>query len=973
MTGSMQFLHSFFLVTPLQKIKKIRAFSLFVFLVGVFYFIGLPSVRAQGVGFEKNDIQEPPFQGGVGFPNHADKLETLTPEEIEKGRAFLKNRSDLPRLQDFHEGVKKDEKSPLNKTSAATKPDFPHPDPAPVKEEEEPESITPFESYIARELPENVSLQIDPFGYDLFEAPSETFEPVEAIPVGPDYHLGPGDEIRITIWGKLNADLVNPIDRDGKIVLPQLGAVHLSGLTFSEAKTLIVKEFSRYYKASEVKMNISMGQLRTIPVFVVGKVKKPGRYTVSSFSTLINALFVAGGPSTVGSMRDIQLRRNGKTISSFDVYSLLLKGEKEGDAPLMPGDIIFVPTVGPRVGISGNVKVPALYELKGSKTLKVFIEMAGGVTATGDLQQVQVERILNHGTKIILDVNLGQLSEFENIELKSGDFVKVFSIDSRIKNAVTLKGNVVRPGIFEWREGMKVSDLFKGPEDFLPETFLKFALIERLVPPDYHKDYLSVPLEKLLRHPEIKENVSLYPEDKVVVFNQWDLMEKKSVEILGAVNLPGAYEYRNNMKLSDLFKLAGGLKRPEYPDSYLPEGIVVRKMPPDFQEEKIPFNLTDAILKEDASADFMLKPLDEVYLFDQWELSQKKTARVVGAVNLPGIFPLAKNMRVTDLLSLAGGTKYYAYLVSAELTRIIPTRDGPSIERINIDLEQAIAGNADANILLQPDDYLAVQAVPEWELYRTVKIEGEVRFPGVYTSKKGERLSSLIKRAGGLTPNAYLKGAVFSRKSVQVLQQQQLDDAINRLEQQLITQSATTIDTALSSEAALQHQSSAAQRDALLAKMRSAKAKGRMAIDLQPVELFERSTSDVVLEEGDVLMIPERPQQVQVIGAVFNQTAFIYDHETTVSEYLKKAGGMTENANDDALYVLKVDGTAFSKQQTEGFWFWKKHLKSSTLDPGDTIVVPERLDKIAWLREVKDITQILYQMAVTAGVLIVAF
>ncbi|MFQ5587920.1 MAG: SLBB domain-containing protein [Nitrospiria bacterium] len=902
-----------------------------------------------------------------GLELNASQLNALTPEELEKGRVLLKQQSRqavtenpvIARESKAEPAPKKEVKTPFRSLPKNRSPS---------------KSGGPFGAYIGQAIPSRISLDIAPFGYDLFRRAPKTFEPVQAIPVGPDYHLGPGDEIRITVWGKLNADFAKSIDRDGKIVLPQLGAVHLSGLTFSEAKTLIEKEFSRYYKSTEVKMNISMGQLRTIPVFVVGKVEQPGRYTLSSFSTLINALFVSGGPSPVGSMRDIQLKRDGKTLSRFDVYNLLLKGEKKGDLHLKSGDIIFVPTVGPRVGISGNVKVPAIYEMKGQNTLKALIEMAGGVTAAGDLQRVQVERISEDASKKVLDVNLDSLRDQDNIMLRDGDFVKIFSIDPRIKNAVTLKGNVVRPGVFEWREGMRVHDLFQDMDDFLPDTFLDFALIERLVPPDHHSEYLSVPLQKLLKQPETTENIHLRPDDKLVVFNRWDLLSKQQVRIHGAVNKPGAYEYRPKMKLSDLFKLAGGLQRFEHPESYLPEGLIVRRMPPDFHEEKIPYRvLPVAVADGDPSADFALQPLDEVYVFDQWALSQKKVARIAGAVNNPGTFSLAKNMRIRDLLSLAGGTKYYAYLVSAELTRIMPTAEGPKTERMDIDLEKAIAGDPASNILLKADDYLSVQNVPEWALYRTVRIEGEVRFPGAYTSKKGERLSSLIERAGGMTDSAYLKGAVFTRQSVRALQQQQLDDAIDRLEQQLLSRSSTTMEAALTPEAAAQQKVALAQRKALLAKMRSAKAKGRMALNLQRSDVFKESPSDVVLEEGDRLFIPERPQQVQVMGAVFNQTAFIFDDDTTVSKYLKKAGGMTEDADEDALYVLKVDGTAYSKRQNEGFWFWKKKLKSSTLDPGDTIVVPEKLDKIAWLRETKDITQILYQMAVTAGVLIVAF
>lgn len=901
----------------------------------------------------------------------------LTPEAIKRGNVFLEN-------QFKQKSIKEPPKKTMTEHSVLLSSARPQ-EPQGKKQQgrnrltgndlaqtrELKKNVSPFESYLLEALPSNIPLKIAPFGYDLFHRSPTSFVPLDAVPVGPDYLLGPGDELRITVWGKINADISESLDRDGKIVLPQLGALHLSGLTFTEAKTFIKKEFSRYYKLTEVKINISMGQLRTIPVFVVGKVQRPGTYTLSSFSTLINALFASGGPSEVGTLRDIQVKRQGKTISHFDLYDLLLKGDKGQDIRMMAGDVIFVPTVGPRIGITGNVKVPAVYEAKDTLNLRELITMAGGINATAYLQQVQIERVSGKRDKIVLDLNLEDFGNQGDLNLKDGDLVKIFSIAPGIKNGVTLKGNVVRPGIFEWHPGMRFRSLIKGLEDLLPETFLDYALIERLVPPDGHKEIFSVALEKLLVQKDEKEDLLLQSGDTIVVFNQSDFLEKKVVRIHGAVNQPGDYAHRVNMKLSDLFKLAGGLKRPEHPESYLPDGIVIRKMLPDFHDEKISFNFIKAILKQESSADILLHPFDEVYLFDQSNLSQKKRVQVVGAVQKPGRFLWAKNMRINDLIHLAEGTQYYAFLESAELTRIAPSAKGPLMERITINLEKALAGDVESNILLSPDDYLSIRSVPEWQLYRTVQIEGEVRFPGLYTSKKGERLSSLIERAGGLTRDAYLKGAVFTRKSVQKLQQQQLDDSIDRFEQQMLSKSALTIEGALSPDAALQHKAAVAQRRALIQKMRAAKAIGRMSIYLSGLETFRGSASDVLLEEGDVLHIPEQPEQVQVIGSVFNQTAFIFDEKSTVSDYIDKAGGITDLADEENLYILKIDGTAVSRHQKKGFW--AKNLIASTLDPGDTIVVPEDIEKIAWLRETKDMTQILYQIAVAAGVLLVAF
>ncbi len=803
------------------------------------------------------------------------KLNNLTPGELEKGKDFLKAR----------EQGNKTPRAGINKragiSSRTIETDSNKPSVSPQKKTPTLNQLSQFESYLRGKHSQTISLDINQFGYDLFRQAPASFSPVDVIPVTSDYLLGPGDEVRIDIWGKLNVDHMLEIDRDGKIILPQLGTLHLAGLSFSEAKGFLLKELSRYYKASEVKMNVSMGRLRSIRAFVVGKAAHPGSYTLSSFSTLINALFSAGGPSKVGTMRNIIVKRHGKTIVQLDLYDLLLKGNKGKDIRLMSEDVIFIPSVGPLIGVAGNVNVPAIYESKGRMTLRSLIKMAGGISATGYLQRVQVERIFENKTKIVLDVDLEGLpgeSNIPDILLSDGDLVRVFSIENKITNAVSLKGNVVRPGTYEWKKGMRLKDLLKSFDDLLPDTFLDYVLIERRVPPDQHREYLSSNLGKLFLEADLEENLEenifLHPDDIILVYNRWDISEKKLVHVEGAVNKPGAFEYRPNMKLS-------------------------------------------------------------------------------------------------DLLYLAGGVKDVAFLEAGELTRIIPTSEGPEIKRFFVDLEEVLSGERASNIHLAPDDHLSVQTVPEWELYRSVMISGEVRFPGGYTSKKGEKLSSLIERAGGYTDNAYLKGAVFSRKSVRALQQRQLDEAIDRLESQILSQSAMGIDTALTPEAAQQELAATMQRKALIAKMRSAKALGRMAIGLEDLESFGDSPSNVTLEEGDHLTIPERPQQIQVIGAVYNQTAFIFDEEEDVGDYLEKAGGFTKAADEELIYVLKVDGTALSKRQTKGLF--RRSLMSRVLDPGDTIVIPEEIDKISWLKETKDLTQILFQMAVTAGVLIATF
>lgn len=695
-------------------------------------------------------------QGGFSSSSSISSPDALSPDQIQKAKETLQ------------------QQAPEKPAERPASPEVPSP---PVEH-----GLSPFEAYIQGKRPLTVLTEIQQFGYGLFRQAPSTFAPVDSVPVGPDYLLGPGDEIRMSIWGKVNAEHPATIDREGKISLPQIGILHLAGLTFSEAKDFLEKEMSRYYKPSEVKMNVSMGRLRSIRVFVVGNAQRPGSYTLSSLSTLVNALFAAAGPSKNGTMRDIQLKRNGKTLVHFDLYDFLLKGDKSKDIRLMPEDVIFIPPVGPLAGIAGDVKNPAIYELREETKLLDLIWMAGGLTSVAFKGRVQVQRIEDHRFRTLFEMDMVGIenSPEKNVVLKDGDLIKIFPV-VETKTTVVLSGAVANPGEYGVASG---------------ET------------------------------------------------------------------------------------------------------------------------------------------------------------------------------KIRDVISKAGGLLYFSSN-EAELTRIKVTQEGPRTERFMIDLSKAIGGDAEQNVFLETNDYLFIKTVPEWRLHRTVQVQGEVRFPGTYTVKKGERLSSLVERAGGFTDKAYLKGAVFTREAVRELQQRQLNDSIDRLEQQILSQSAEAIEASLTPEAALQQKVSVEQRRSLIAKMRAAKAKGRISIVLTPLEEFKDSPSDLPLEEGDTLFVPEKPQQVQVIGAVYNSTAFIYEPKATVATYIKKAGGVTESANDGESYLLKVDGTAISKEQAGGFF--GGGFMSSKLDPGDTIVVPEKTERIYWLREVKDMTQILYQIAVTAGVLIVAF
>jgi polysaccharide export outer membrane protein len=625
-----------------------------------------------------------------------------------------------------------------------------------------------------------VSKDVKQFGYDLFIQPPSTFAPVDQVPVGPDYIIGPSDELRITVWGRIEGQWSVTVDRDGKISLPKVGVLSVAGLSFKELKELLAKELSKYYIGFE--MNVSMGMLRTIRVYVVGNAERPGAYTISSLSTIINALFEAGGPSKTGTMRDIQLKRNGHTIVHFDLYDFLLRGDKTNDARLMPEDVLFIPPVGPVTAIVGNVNSPAIYELKGENRISQLIELAGGLNTIAFSRRMQIERIRDNNLQVVFEADLNNAND-KDIPLQAGDVVKIFAI---------------------------------------------------------------VP-------------------------------DKRIVKVTGAVQREGDYGFSSGMTLRDLIALAGGLK-------------------------------------------------------------------------------------------------YYAYGKEAELTRIHVTDKGTETEKILFNLEKALAGEPQNNLLLKENDYLFVRTIPEWNLFQTVTISGEVKFPGVYAIKKGGKISSLIERAGGYTDKAYLRGAVFTREMIRNLQQKQIDELVNRLEMERTSAGATELAlAALSPEDARLKRAENIQKGEFVSRLKQIKAKGRMTIRIDQPELLKKSPFDLELEEGDNLYIPTNPQSVQVIGSVYNQTTFVYSKDKDYSDFIDLAGGYTENADKKNVYILKVDGSAVRPNGSFSNISWDRDLnrwefRGQGMEPGDIIVVPEKLPMVSWLSNVKDFTQILYQIAVAAGV-----
>jgi polysaccharide biosynthesis/export protein len=624
--------------------------------------------------------------------------------------------------------------------------------------------------------PAAVTSGITQFGYNLFEKSSAAFTQSGNVPVGPDYVIGPGDEIRVVVWGDIEGTWNVTVDRDGNMALPKVGTLGVTGLSFKQLKELLSRELSQYY--SGFQMNVSMGALRTIQIYVVGNAKRPGAYTISSLSTLVNALFETGGPSKTGTMRDIQVKRNKETVMHFDMYDFLIKGDKTKDVRLMPEDVIFIAPAGEQVSIAGSIKNPAIYEMKGDMTALDLIGMAGGFNDIAFNGRLQVERIVEKSRKTAFETDVPHAGE---IKLQGGDIINVFPI-----------------------------------------------------------------------------------------------------------------------------------------------------------------------------------------------VGDNKTVKISGSVQRDGEYGFSPGMTVKDLISLSGGLKYYAFDEEAELTRVKITPEGLVTEKMSIKLKDALQGKAESNIALMQNDYLFIRNIPEWRLYRTVSIKGEIKFPGVYTIEKGEPLSSLLRRAGGFTKDAYLKGAIFTRESARLRQQETIDEMLDQLDRELMTAGISGISSSLSGDEATSEKLETEQKRRFIETLRNVKAKGRIVISLSAPDKLKGTPDDIPLEEDDSIIIPEDPRMVYTVGSLYNQTSFIFDKSKDVSDYIDLSGGYTEHADKNKTYVIKVNGSAV--RLSDGFLgFSRNRIGSRDLEPGDSIIVPEKIESVKWLKETKDITQILYQIAVTAGVLIVAF
>ena len=731
------------------------------------------------------------------------------------------------------------------------------------------------------------------------------------------YQVNNGDLIEIQIFGGNNKTLSLKIDNNGNIVLPILGPVYVAGMSVSELKLFIQKKLKPTYPNSKILVNVKINSF--IQVTLSGFVDAPGIYNLNSLSTVKDLLISANGFGKLGSMRNVYLKRNGKTIKIIDFYKLIKNGDVVDTTLLRNGDIIYVPKAKKLVSLNGDINIPAIYELKDNEALKDIINYAGGLKADASKKYIKITRFENNSYTKVLFRSLKS-----NEKLKNGDKIYVYKISELNKNLVYVYGNIEKPGSFEIPKDKKLKTLLNKLV-YLKDTYYDYGLIET-----FEGRIISFNLHN-------PKNIKLSYKDKIYIFNKYEVLPEEFVKINGeVVKHKGLYRYLKGMTLKDVINNVGIL-----PEFY-PKKIKILS----YDKNRNPIMKFVDFTK---NPDYKLHPFDEITLYSYYDFNALKPIYVSGEVNKPNIYTYSENMTLKDLITAAGWITDKADTNYIELIRY-SIKNNKRVREI-----KKLTFN-DLNITLKPYDEITVKRIPDWNERKVVEIQGEVKYPGSYTIKKGDTLYDLIKRAGGYSNSAYLYGAVFTRKSIQEMQEKRLKTMIYKLKKKVAVISASARGAGQSS---LDAKNLVEAIDSLAMQAEKLKPIGRIAITLDKnLDKFKHSKYNITLQDGDKLYIPTKPDSVVVLGEVLTPTAFVYTTNSAL-KYIYQAGGVTDMA-EDIYFVVHANG--FTEKGEFGWMDSDIKVKS-----GDAITVPIKIVTSTWYGIAKDITSIVYQLAITAA------
>ncbi|MDQ2832360.1 MAG: SLBB domain-containing protein [Acidobacteriota bacterium] len=812
------------------------------------------------------------------------------------------------------------------------------------------DSPTEFQNMVANSLGKMLPV----YGAKLFRQPPSTFAPLNMVPVTPDYVVGPGDELLIQVWGQVTLNSRYIVDRSGSIYIPKVGALHVAGLSFAQMQDYLKAQMSRVFRNFD--LNVNMGQLRSIQVFVVGQARRPGSFTISSLSTLTNALFATGGPTPQGSMRHIQLKRAGKVVVDFDLYDLLERGDKTNDVQLLPGDVIYIPPVGPQVAVAGSVNSPAIYELKSAESTTVgdLLLLAAGPTNVASRQTLRLERVDDRRMRSITQISLN--AEGKATLLHDGDLLELTAVVNQYKDAITLRGNVANPGRYTWKPGMRVLDLIPDKDSLITRDYwLKKSQLGQPM-----LSYIpTCPPQTPYGIPDLRYGIAAGDEGE---HPNWRYSSTRNPNLIGLVfgNAEGTssgqpgYTDDNGVPLTD-----GGLNCTRVPDTLTSSNNSNDRYSPGNQNATPPQNAQ-------SNNSYTNGVPDNSNNYSNTGSNRTSSASASVGSNLPS--SSSGEFKPRNDVKLSEPDIDWSYAVIER-----QNRENLTTSLLPFNLGRAVlGGEGSQNLELLPGDVVTIFSksdirVPQVEQTRFVRLEGEFASSGIYSVHPGETLRQLVARAGGLTPEAYLYGSDFTRESTRRVQQQRLNQYIDQIALQVSTSAINSANTAISAQDSAALAAAQQQNQNVVNTLRQARATGRVVLEVQPDSHDVAQLPDLPLEDGDRFIIPRIPSTVSVDGAVYNQNSFLYDPHRRLGGYIRLAGGANRDADKGRAYVIRASGAVISKQYSSSLR--NNGFDSLHLYPGDTVVIPLNLNKGKALRLVVDLAQIVGQLgiAIAAG------
>lgn len=658
------------------------------------------------------------------------------------------------------------------------------------------------------------------FGMDFFKNPKISFTPNLNMPTPENYQIGPGDELLVEVWGATEGAFRQKVDAEGNIFLNGIGRIHLAGLSFTEVKAKINTYLKRIYSGisapdgsyAKIHTGVTITQVRTVKVNIIGEVLVPGTYSLSSLSTVLNALYACGGPSESGSFREVNLFRGGKKIATFDIYNFLLNGSEKGNLGLQDQDVIIVPPYKNRVWVEGQVKRSGFYETLDTETLANLVSFFGGFTSDAFTNTLVLERIKDAKR----EVKEIAFQEIGKLKMQNGDRLKIHAITGEYQNRLSIGGAVYQPGVYEFKEGMTAADLLQKANGVKKEASLNKGLIFRT-----------------------KNKVDY----ETLSFSVKELLENKT--------------------------------------------------------------------------QILLKDNDSIHIFYKEELAFKRFVKVEGAVNKPTELPFMENMTVEDAISLAGGLSNGADPSNIEIFRDI--NDGAFqklSQTFKVSTNNELLPEGESTIL-QPNDIISVRYIKGFTPIQTVSVVGEVLYPGVYSiQSKDERISDLLERVGGFTPFAYKEGVTLVRKKTDEGELQQEDF--------------------LSELVALENDSDSNKS---LKKAATKTSEYRIGLEVNKIMRKKHSKYDLLLNEGDMLLIPSEKQTIEVRGEVLAPSLVRFEKGLSLREYIDRAGGFSNRAKKSSIYVLYANGDV---KATRTSLFFNNYPK---LAPGAIVIVPSKPER----------------------------